>query len=86
MARGSRKSGKGKPEAKSPPASSAPYGVDMSRICGSRLRRFVQKIASRPKPNGDPTNAICTKFRMVDEAVERIIPRDPYEQAIRPAR
>ena len=79
MARGSRKSGKGKPEAKSPPASSAPYGVDMS-ASAEAVYVDLYKRSQAAETNGDPTNAICTKFRMVDEAVERIIPRDPMNR------
>jgi len=79
MARGSRKSVKGKPEAKSPPTSSAPYDVDMTASAEAVYVDLYAR-AHEAEANGDPTNAICTKFRMVEEAIERIIPRDPLNK------
>lgn len=79
MPRGSRKSTKSKLGAKAPPTSSAPYHVDMS-ASAEAVYIDLYKRSHEAEANGDPTNSICTKFRMVDEAIERIIPRDPMNR------
>jgi mRNA-degrading endonuclease RelE of RelBE toxin-antitoxin system len=79
MPKGGRKSVKGKPEAKAPLATSAPYEVDMS-ASAEAVYVDLYKRTHKAEAGGDPTNAICTKFRMVEEAIERIIPRDPMNR------
>jgi mRNA-degrading endonuclease RelE of RelBE toxin-antitoxin system len=79
MATGGRKATKGKPEEKSPSASLSPYEVDM---CAAAEAVYVDLYtrAHEAEAKGDPTNSVCTTFRMVEEVIERTIPRDPINK------
>lgn len=79
MRKGVRKSAKVKPDSNPPPASRPPYEVDMS-ASAEAVYVDLYKRAHVAEANGDPTNAVCTTFRMVEEAIERIIPRDPHNK------
>jgi hypothetical protein len=79
MPKGVRKSAKVKSEQKTPPASLSPYEVDMSASAEAVYVDLYNR-AHAAEANGDPTNAVCTTFRMVEETIERIIPRDPINK------
>lgn len=82
MPKGGRKpAAKAKPvDVTNPPsASQAPYEVDMS-ASAEAVYVDLYKRAKAAEAGGDPTNAVCTTFRMVEEAIERIIPRDPHNK------
>jgi mRNA-degrading endonuclease RelE of RelBE toxin-antitoxin system len=76
MTTGGRKSAKAKAGAKSSSAYPAPYEVDMSASAEAVYVDLYTR-AREAEAKGDPTNSVCTTFRMVEEAIERIIPRDP---------
>lgn len=56
-----------------------PYKVELTATA-KRVYRAWYKDAREADERGDPTNAKCTLFRMVDEAVEKIIPQDPINR------
>lgn len=56
-----------------------PYDVDMTDAAAT----VYSDLYSRSKDaesKGDPTNSACTTFRMVQEAVKVIIPKDPLNR------
>lgn len=82
MAKGPRKHAKEKAEAfeaKESLPSLGPYEVDMSASAEAVYTDLYLR-AKEAEEKGDPTNAVCTTFRMVEEAIERIIPRDPINR------
>ena len=42
--------------------------------------RSLNHLRHEAEAKGDPTHSVCTTFRMVEEAIERIIPRDPINK------
>ena len=79
MPRGRRKSAKAKLGAKQPLVSQSPYDVDLSASAEAVYVDLYTR-AKAAEAKGDHTNAVCTTFRMVEEAIERIIPRDPHNK------
>lgn len=79
MSKRVRKSAKTKPEPKEAPASSLAYEVDMSASAEAVYVDLYTR-AQEAEGKSDPTNAVCTTFRMVEEVIERIIPRDPLNK------
>lgn len=59
--------------------SSGPYEVDMAKSA-EIVYVDLYRRAKAAEAKGDPTNAICTKFRMVEEAIKKIIPLDPMNR------
>src|SRR5262249_40512162 len=80
MAKRSQKSAaKGQLQVKPASPALVPYEVDMTASAEAVYTDLYTR-AKAAEAGGDPTNAICTTFRMVDEALEKIIPRDPINK------
>jgi Toxin with endonuclease activity, of toxin-antitoxin system len=77
--RGKRSIDRPATEAKTPAPATAPYEVELTRsaeIVYTDL--YLRSKAAEEK--GDYTNAVCTTFRMVREAITLTIPRDPLNR------
>jgi hypothetical protein len=53
--------------------------VYLSKAAETAYEGFYKR-AAEAKKRGDPTNAHCTAMRMIDEAIDEIIPRDPFNK------
>ena len=56
--------------------SSLLYEVDMTDSAAAVFSDLFRR-ARAAENRGDPSNAVCTTFRMVQEAIKTIIPADP---------
>jgi mRNA-degrading endonuclease RelE of RelBE toxin-antitoxin system len=56
------------------------YEVELS-IAAKRTYVDLFERAREAEKRGDPSNKVCTTFRMVTEAIEDIIPRDPLNRS-----
>ena len=63
-------------KAEAPRASAAPYDVNFT-ASAEAVYVEMRKRAEAAEARGDGSNAHCTAFRMVDEAIRKIIPSDP---------
>ena len=77
--RGRKSAAKGQPQNIPARPTLAPYEVDMTASAEAVYTDLYTR-AQTAEAGGDHTNAICTTFRMVDEALEKIIPRDPINK------
>lgn len=74
-----RKNKKQGKETKSPAASSAAYGIHMSEAAEGVYADYYEK-AEAAKARGDLTSSHITALNMIDEVIEEIIPRDPFNR------
>ena len=58
---------------------SAAYDVQLSKAAEAVYERFYQK-AAEARDRGDPTSSHYTTLNMIDEVLEQIIPRDPFNK------
>ena len=65
--------------AKKRPLPSGGYDVCLSASAERAYLRFVD-LAEKAQRRGDLTNRHCTTLRMVDDALENVIPRDPFNR------
>ena len=79
MSKGARKGGKVRSGEKPILAPQTPYEVDMTASAEAVYVDLYKRAQAAEAP-GDPANAVCTTFRMIEEAVEHIIPRDPVNR------
>jgi mRNA-degrading endonuclease RelE of RelBE toxin-antitoxin system len=56
-----------------------PYDVDMTESA-TTVYSDLYRRAKEAEDKGDPTNSVCTTFRMVQEAIKAFIPRDPINK------
>jgi mRNA-degrading endonuclease RelE of RelBE toxin-antitoxin system len=68
-----------KSEKPKPLVSSAPYRVFMTASAKAVYKALYEQSAAAEAAN-DPTNNHCTVFRMVDDAIRRLIPSDPLSR------
>lgn len=57
-----------------------PYKVDLTETAASVYTDLRQKCKAA-EDLGHPESSHCTKFRMVEEAIKKIIPNDPHSKA-----
>lgn len=79
MAKRSSKKRRQATEAKPPAAAPAPWRVLMTDSAAAVYEDMYRR-AREAENRGDPTNAHCTNFNMVREAVRTIIPNDPINR------
>jgi hypothetical protein len=68
-----------KKKAAAVPVSSKPYNVLMT-ASAKTVYADLYKQSQAAEARGDKTNQHCTTFRMVDDAVRRMIPADPLNK------
>jgi mRNA-degrading endonuclease RelE of RelBE toxin-antitoxin system len=74
------KSGASLTDTDSPPGSTAAaYDIILSQAAQTAYEKYYRQ-ASQAKGRGDPTNSHYTTLRMIDEVIEEIIPRDPFNK------
>lgn len=80
MAKVRRHKGKGQPaKPKNPLPSSPPYHIFLTDSAQAVYAELYSKN-TEAEGKGDPTNSACTTFRMVQEAIKVIIPRNPIDK------
>jgi hypothetical protein len=63
----------------SPDASAAAYDIQMSQAAEDAYRGYFER-AEAAKARGDTSSAHITALNMIDEVIEKIIPRDPFNR------
>ena len=76
LQRGIRKKKSGKEGVSS---SFGPYEVELAEPAET-IYKDLHFRAAEAEAKGDPSNSICTTFRMVQEAIKKIIPADPINR------
>lgn len=72
--------GRGGKDGKKRSVPSLPYAVDMTASAESVYKDLYIKCKASVEL-GHPESAHCTTFRMVQEAIKKIIPNDPHSKA-----
>jgi mRNA-degrading endonuclease RelE of RelBE toxin-antitoxin system len=71
---------RGKPKAAiQPPSSSAPYAVEFSNTAAEVYANLHQKMKDA-EARGDTSSNHHTVFKMVEEVIKNVIPRDPINK------
>lgn len=73
-------SGRGGKDQQKHPGSPLPYKIDLTETAATVYKDLLLKCKEAERL-GHPESSHCTKFRMVEEAIKKIIPNDPHSKA-----